>query len=412
MKKLRDYQIHCVNEAISIIARYGIVYLALEVRTGKTAISLEIARVLNAKKVIFTTKKKAIDGIYKDYKDFNFDKHFEIVVINNESLHKIHDKDFDLLISDEHHRAGAYPKPTKTARTLRDRFGHLPIVCLSGTPHPESYSQLYHQFWVMKGFWSYTTFYKWFKVHGQPKRRHLGYAEVNVYDELNEKGIAVVNRLKKELFVTLTQRQAGFKTSVNKHIINYNSDDYLIQLCRKLMMDKFITIEGEQIIADTAVKLQNKIHQIQNGSVITESGETLILSLNKAEFIKERFKGLKLAIFYYFKAEYDILKEVFKDELTDDLDEFNATSKSIALQQVSGSEGISLRKADVLVYYNFGFSNVKFTQGIDRLTTQDRAENNVYFIFDKKSINEKAYNTLVYKKRSYISSAFKKDFNI
>src|SRR5690606_5689571 len=57
-----------------------------------------------AKKVIFTTKKKAIKGITEDYHDFGYDQHFELTVINNESLHTIPDNDFDLLISDEHHR--------------------------------------------------------------------------------------------------------------------------------------------------------------------------------------------------------------------------------------------------------------------------------------------------------------------
>jgi len=82
------------------------------------------------------------------------------------------------------------------------------------------------------------------------------------------------------------------------------------------------------------------------------------------------------------------------------------------LQQISGSEGISLKEADVLVYYNFGFSNVKFVQGIDRLTTMNRKNNDVYFVFSKGSINERIYNTIVYQKKDYILSAFKKDFNV
>ena len=36
----------------------SIVYLAMEVRTGKTATALEVCRILGAKKVLFLTKKE------------------------------------------------------------------------------------------------------------------------------------------------------------------------------------------------------------------------------------------------------------------------------------------------------------------------------------------------------------------
>lgn len=413
MKTLRPYQIENANKAIPIIKKYGIVYLSMEVRTGKTVTAFEAAKLCEAKKVIFTTKKEAIQGIIDDYNDFGYNRFFELTVINNESLHTIPDNDFDLLISDEHHRTSALPRPTKTAKDLKARFGHLPIICLSGTPHPESYAQIYHQFWVKKGFWKkHINFYKWFKDYGKPKKRHLGYAEVNVYTELNEKGMLLIDKMKELIFVSFTQKEAGFETSVKKNIVFCPSEQQLIDYSKKLAKNKFITINGHEIEADTAVKLQNKIHQISNGTVISENGNMLILSDFKARFIQQYFMEKKLAIFYYYRAEWDLLKSVFGDTLTNDLQEFNSTDKHIALQQISGSEGISLKEADVLVYYNFGFSNVKFVQGIDRLTTMDRKENNVYFVFSKGSINERIYNTIVYKKKDYILSAFKKDFDI
>jgi len=218
--------------------------------------------------------------------------------------------------------------------------------------------------------------------------------------------------MRKTLFTTYTQEEAGFETSVNKQIVYCHTEPRLIDYCKTLAKHKTIDIGNHTIEADTAVKLQNKIHQISNGTVIDENGNTLALSDFKARFIQDYFKGKKLAIFYYYRAEWQILKSVFGDSLTDDLEEFQNTDKHIALQQISGSEGISLKEADALVYYNFGFSNVKFTQGIDRLTTMNRKNNDVYFVFSKGSINERIYNTIVYQKKDYILSAFKKDFDI
>ena len=410
-KQLRDYQKELSLKGIEILNNYGLVYLSMEVRTGKTATSLEIAKLSKAKNVLFSTKKKAISSIINDWLDFGYNELFEITVINDESLHLIN-KDFDLVIHDEHHRFGAFPKPNKLAKLFRDKYGKLPMIFLSGTPHPESYSQIFHQFWIKLGFWkNHSNFYKWFNDYGVKKKKHLGYAEVNDYTELNEKGLNLIKIMNERLFLSYTQVASGFNTSVNKKILYCDMMPIIHNKRKELIKNLFLNIEEEEIIADTAVKLQNKIHQLSSGSIITESKQTLILDYSKANFIKEYFKGKKIAMFYFFKAEYDILKAVFLDELTNDLNEFNTSNKHIALQQISGAEGISLASADVLVFYNFGFSNVKFTQAIDRLTTMERKNNDVYFVFGKGGIEEKIYQRLELKK-DYITSCFKKDYGI
>ena len=77
---------------------------------------------------------------------------------------------------------------------------------------------------------------------------------------------------------------------------------------------------------------------------------------SKARFIKDKFKDKKIGIFYKFTAELKALKEIYGDDLTTELEEFNTTDKNIALQIVSGREGISLKEAKYLVYYNIDFS--------------------------------------------------------
>ena len=162
-------------------------------------------------------------------------------------------------------------------------------------------------------------------------------------------------------------------------------------------------------MADSPAKLMSKVHQLENGTIIFESGNTKILDTSKAEFIRDYFKGKKLGIFYYFKAEFTLLKLVFGDSLTADLEEFNNSDKHIALQQVSGSEGLSLKAADVLVFYNTGYSGKLYTQGRDRLTTIYRKSNEIYFVFDKSGINARIYDSLKNKKK-YNERTFKKDY--
>ncbi len=143
--KLRDYQLSISIQAWNKLALYKIVYIAAEVRTGKTLMALNTAHLCNAKNVLFLTKKKAIDSILNDYKAMGYT--YNLTVINNESIHKI-EGNFDLLISDEHHRNGAFPKPNKITKYIKNHYSHLPMIFLSGTPHPESYSQIFHQFYV------------------------------------------------------------------------------------------------------------------------------------------------------------------------------------------------------------------------------------------------------------------------
>ena len=99
---------------------------------------------------------------------------------------------------------------------------------------------------------------------------------------------------------------------------------------------------------------------------------------------------------------------MYGDLLTTDLTEFKETSKSIALQIVSGREGISLREAECLVYYNIDFSATSYWQSKDRMTTKTRLENDVYWIFSKGGIEDQIYKAVT-KKKDYTLRHFKKD---
>ena len=176
----------------------------------------------------------------------------------------------------------------------------------------------------------------------------------------------------------------------------------------KLRQDKVVEGVNDTILCDTSVKLMQKLHQLSSGTVILESGNGAILDTTKVDFIADYFKGKKLAIFYYYKQEKEMIFDKFGHGVTDDLKEFNDTGKHIALQQVSGAEGVNLSAADVLIFINFGFSNTKFVQAKDRLTTMTRKENDVYYILSNNGIDNKVYKA-VSNKKDYITKTFIQD---
>ena len=134
----------------------------------------------------------------------------------------------------------------------------------------------------------------------------------------------------------------------------------------------------------------------------------MVVDWSKASFIKEHFFNQKIAIFYKFKEELEAMKDVYGSFLTTELDEFNSTNKNIALQIVSGWEGISLSKAECLVYYNIDFSATSYWQSKDRMTTKERLRNKVYWVFAKDGIENDIYKTVINKK-DYTVNHFKKD---
>lgn len=407
MFKLRDYQIDISNKANNVLKRFKMVYLAMEVRTGKTLTALNTANLYGAKSVLFLTKKKAISSIEQDYLKAGFQ--FKLTVLNDESIHKIDDT-FDLVIHDEHHRFGAFPKPNKTAKIFKQKYSKLPQIYLSGTPFPESYSQVYHQFWCSdySPFKQYTNFYKWANTFVDKKDKYLGTHTVVDYSSAKYEPIKL---LIEHLLIKFTQKDAGFETNVNEHVLFCDMKPIIYKLCDKLIRDNVIEGKEDVILADTSVKLQSKLHQLYSGTCKFESGNSKVLDYSKAEFIKDKFKQKKIGIFYKFKEEFNALKEVFKDNLTTDLNEFNTTDKNIALQIVSGREGISLRNADYLVYYNIDFSSVSYWQSRDRLTTMERKTNDIYWVFSKGGIESKIYKAVLNKK-DYNNKIFKQDYGI
>ena len=409
IKKLREYQTKNALECYDILKDKKIVYIQHSVRTGKTATALETIRLSKFKNILFLTKKKAIQSILDDYKDFLFDKFFNLTVINYESLHKVNDK-FDCLVLDENHVNSAFPKPSKRTKDIKLKFSYLPMIMLSGTPASESGSQWFHQFWMSwySPFKKYGNFYKWSKIFVNVEERHLGYGVVKDYSKSKDN---LINEIIQPYIHKFTQEDAGFHSKVNENILYCEMHPQTSMIVNRLKKDLVFEGKEEVILGDTAVKLQAKLHQLYSGTIKFESGESMVTDYSKAVFIKEHFKDKKIAIFYYFKEEYNMIKEIFKDDVTDNLEEFNNSNKSIALQQYSGAEGINLSKADSLVYLNFGFSGSKFIQSLDRLTTKERANNNVYFVFGYNGMERKVYEA-VSKKKTYTVNQFKKDYNV
>ena len=399
MTQLRDYQVDISDRAVKILRKHKIVYLAMEVRTGKTLTSLATAYLFGAKKVLFVTKKKAIEDIVKQAASLRYDMH--IFVTNYEQLHNV-EYGFDLVIIDEAHCLGAYPTPSIRAKELKRICVATPIIYLSGTPTPESYSQIYHQLWVstFSPFSYHKTFYKWAVDYVHVTKQWISGHAHNDYSNADK---ALIDSLIKDLIITYTQEQAGFESMVQEQILYVKMLPSTYALANRLRIDKIVTNkDGQSVIADTGAKMMQKLHQIYSGSVIVDEPEreAKAFDYSKAEFIRDYFKGKRIAIFYKFAAELAILSWVMGEQIGFDPDGFNTGKFNIFASQIlSGREGINLSSADALVFFNIDFSATSYWQARARLQTKDREKDaKIYWIFSEGGIEDKVYKAVCEKK--------------
>lgn len=392
----RKYQTDIAYQAWYKLMTHGICYLSMQMRTGKTITSLMTAFILCIKNdnVLFITKKKAIPSIESDLKKLNHQLNFTI--INYESLHKLQKKSWDLIIIDEAHSIGAYPIPSDRYKNISGLFGkYTKLLLLSGTPSPESYSQLFHQFKLssFSPFADYKSFYVFAKEFVNVKQQRVNNnTMINNYDDCNwNKLMPILDKY----FIRYTQNDAGFEQTINEELFNVTMKPNTYKMIEQLKKDLIIKGQHHNVLADTKVKLLNKLHQLYSGTIIFECGKSMVIDHSKANFIRDTFVDEKIAIFYKYKAECDLLKATFPNN-TDNPEEFNSSDDLVFLGQLqSVKEGVNLSTADALIFYNIDFSSVTYQQARERAAHKNRVkDNNVFFIFADGGIEQDIYKVL------------------
>ena len=337
MIEFRDYQEQIIQEGVEILEKSQLLYLSMEVRTGKTLTALGICEKLDVDDVLFITKKKAISTITAD--SDKLCPSYSLFVINYESLHKLPNIRWDVIICDEAHSIGAFPKPSNRAKAVRDLIQRNDprLILMSGTPTPESFSQMYHQVYAAfnNPFKKYKNFYRFADDYVNVKQLKISGRLMNDYKTGKQEILTAM----KPHTISYSQKEAGFVSKIEEEVLTVKMSDHTYNLANRLRRDLVVEGKEEVLLADTPVKLMMKLHQIYSGTVKFESGKAMTLDRTKGDLIKAYFTGRKIGIFYKFKQELAVLKEVFGDELTTELSVFEDTDKNIALQIVSGQRG-------------------------------------------------------------------------
>ena len=403
MIQLRDYQHDISDRAAYSLRKHKLVYLAMQVRTGKTFTAFATLQKVGADRCLFVTKKKAIPSIQKDAEAIGFNA----TVTNYESLHKVKER-FKYIVIDEAHCIGTFPKPSNRAKALKAIIDiNTYVIFLSGTPTPESYSQLYHQFYVhpLSPFAQYRTFYTWAKAFVNVKPQYVGTGQtVNDYSDARWKDIRPQIA---HLFIDYTQEQAGFTQTIIEDILLVTMRPNTYAMAKAIMKHGVYEGKTDVILADTGVKQQSKAHQIFSGTVIGENG-TYTIDDTKVRAIIRKFDGRKIAIFTVYQQEADMVRSLIPN-CVNTPEAFNSDPTATYVGQIRSSrEGVNLSTADCLVYLNIEFSSLSYIQGRDRATYKDRpTPPEVWLIMADGGIEYEIYQR-VHSKQDFTNQHYKK----
>lgn len=388
------HQTEVSNQALPILKNYGIVYLAMEERTGKTLTSILICEQTLANKILVVTKKKALKGWQETLSNYECKKQY--VVINYESLHKLESTNFDLVIVDEaHYCLGAYPKPSQTFHKLRAICYDLPVIYLSATPNAESCSQLYHQFAITKysPFRSYSNFYNWFRAFGIQETMWVNGRSITLYKNVQ---VAKVDKCVEHLFISMTRKQIGFQKEPQDNKVYVQLKDSTIAMLEKALAKKVLHFQDETYVIDSVLKEMYTLAQIEGGTLKLSSKKSINLgNTEKIDYIlKEYGDKASIAIMYNFVAEKALLQHYFKNALL--------------LQATAFAEGVDLSHIEKLVIYSMNFSASKFIQRRARQCSINRKEPIVVdFLLVEGGISELAYKAITEKKMGLTERYYK-----
>jgi len=372
--KLYDWQQEIAVRGKRILEDFNMLYLALFPRSGKSLITMQIIEdTYNNPKVLWVTPKSAIDGIVKVYHQMCME--YDIYVTNYEQLHKVTDT-YNVIVVDEVHKIGAFPKPNKARKEL-DRIVNdkTDIIWLSGTPKIESNSSLFHQLSLSHyhPYSSYKSFYKWHKQMGIQGLTKWTGASRPAVDYSQTKDLS--EHYEDILISDSRTAQNAFKL----HRIYVSPPKEIKALYADMQDQRICEWNGKVSIANSGAIKQNKLLQITGGTLIMEDETTEHISSYKVDAIYERLGNKDVAVFYKYEGERILLEKRYGPRQLFQID--------------ANSCGLDLSHFKVAAIMTPTFSGANFTQCMNRLTNVNREDvPEIYLFHTRTGVDKLAFD--------------------
>jgi hypothetical protein len=178
------------------------------------------------------------------------------------------------------------------------------------------------------------------------------------------------------------QVDAGFKfKEIEERKVYVKMSDYTKSLYAELKKKRVYNDGIIKVKLETAVKKRGKLSQVCGGTLIDDNGTYHLLDTAKVDYINEHFKGKKIAVYYRYKSERELLIRFLKREVTEDNRYFIEDNDSVFISQFrSGRQGINLVVADYMIFYSVDDSYASFLQSKQRIQNLYRDKEPVVYL--------------------------------
>jgi SNF2 family DNA or RNA helicase len=283
------------------------------------------------------------------------------------------------------------------------------IVGLTGTPAPNSLIDLWPQIYLLDGGKRLGKTITGFKDrYFNPGRRH-GYVVYNwelkegAEEAIQNKISDICMSMKADDYLDLPERiDNRVEISLSKKSM---------EIYKKLEKDLIIELGEEDITVANAAVLTNKLLQMANGAIYSESKEVVNIhdeKLEKLEEIIDTSNGKSVLVFYNFKHDYNRISEMLTKKkikhqtlnTSEDIKKWNEGEIQVALlHPASAGHGLNLQYGgNTIVWFGLNWSLELYQQANARLHRQGQKETVIiHHLIAKGTVDEDVMNALANK---------------
>ncbi|WP_333638540.1 DEAD/DEAH box helicase [Tissierella praeacuta] len=287
-------------------------------------------------------------------------------------------------------------KKLKTVRPLMKR-----VIGLTGTPAPNGYMDLWSQVYLLdRGERLGNTITEFRKRYFNTLYRP-GY---NDY-ELREGAKEEIDEALKDLCISMKAKDY-LKLKEPLYINRIAKlDKKEFETYKKMERDAVLEYDAEDITALNAAAVSNKLLQLANGAVYTDTREVIRIHDKKLDILEELIEeanGEPVLVFYNFQHDRDRILERFKKDVRiledeKDIKDWNNRKIRILLAHPAGAgHGLNLQAGgSIIIWFGLNWSLELYQQANARLARQGQKETvRIYHIIAEGTRDEDVLEVL------------------
>lgn len=283
------------------------------------------------------------------------------------------------------------------------------IVGLTGTPAPNSLIDLWPQIYLLDGGKRLGKTITGFKDRYFNPGRRNGYVVYNW--ELKEGAEEAIQNKISDICISMKADDYLDLPERIDNRVEINLSKKALDTYKQLEKELVIEIEEEDITAANAAVLTNKLLQMANGAIYSESKEVVNIhdeKIEKLEEIIDTSNGKTVLVFYNFKHDYNRISEMLTKKkinhqtlnTSEDIKKWNNGEIQVALlHPASAGHGLNLQYGgDIIVWFGLTWSLELYQQANARLHRQGQKETVIiHHLIAKGTVDEDVMNALANK---------------